>query len=301
MEKVKTMKVGGWNFYLGFDKIQMDELFKERATDFLKKWVKVFPQEESWVSKELGVPSLIVRLDCVNNGKLEVYEVEERPAGIGISSEISDNFFENITMIKKSWPKFKSLISDNRDTHDDSFWLERLTLEEALDGDDLLLVRSEPEEVLYHKFQSRSVSTLVNKGDKSYGEKMGLWKKVQSEDFFQFPWEKGFCLKPKQSSKCRGVEIFHPTSRKRKSKDRVKGASTKTRIRKTLVKYEEMYLQSLIEPEDCPFFSGNKMALRIFFGYNVKEKEYQFLGGVWNSRPNLKIHGASDTVMGIIE
>jgi hypothetical protein len=179
--------------------------------------------------------------------------------------------------------------------------LETITVEEAADCSDLLLIRSEPEESFYHTFQHRSVSTLLNKGDKSYGERMGLWVRVKPENFFQFPWEEGFCLKPLKSSKCRGVEIFHPTNKKRKSKNRTRGSSTKTRIQKTLNQYGEMYLQSLIEPEDCPFFLGNKIALRVFFGYNIEKDEYEFIGGVWNSRPNLKIHGASDTVMGIIE
>ncbi len=302
MEKVAAMKVGDWNVHLGFDKIEVDTSIKETAVDFLKKWAGFFPQEDSWVKRELNIPSLIVRLDgCLNNGRLGIYEVEERPAGIGISSEISKVFNENLNFIKEDWPKFKSVISHNRNAHDDSLWLETLTLEEALDSEDLLLVRSEPEEIAYHRLQHRSVSTLLSKGDKSYGEKMGLWKKVKTEDFFQFPWEEGFCLKPCQSSKCRGVEIFHPTNKKRKSKDRVRGSSTKTRIQKTLTEYGEMYLQPLLEPEDCHFFPGNKMALRIFFGYNIKKSEYQFLGGVWNSRPNLKIHGSSDTIMGIIE
>jgi len=299
--KLETMQVGEWIFPLSFDKIKMDKVFKKRAVDFLGDWSQAFSQENSWVDQNISVPSLIVRLDCVNNGSLKVYEVEERPAGVGISCHLSADFRGRLVSLQKDWPEFKSLISEKRRAHDDNLWLESLNSEEALNCEDLLLVRSEPEEGFYHKFQERSVSTLLNKGDKSYGEKMGLWKKVTPEDFSQFPWEEGFCLKPLKSSKCRGVEIFHPANKKRKNKNRTRGASTKTRIQKTLSHYKEMYLQPLIEPENCPFFLGNKMALRIFFGYNVKKSEYQFLGGVWNSRPNLKIHGSSDTIMGIIE
>lgn len=295
------MTIGNWHLNLNPNRITMDSFFKEKSGDFLKNWIKVFPAENSWVNREVGVPSLIVRLDCVNNDHLKVFEVEERPAGIGISSRISESFAMKLKEIRKTWPEFKSLVSKKRMTHDDDLWLESKTFEEASSNDDLLLIRAEPEEEIYHQFQNRSVSTLINKGDKSYGLKMNLWKEVGTENFFQLPWEQGFCLKPQQSSKCRGVEIFHPVNGKMKNNTKIRGASTKTRIQKILTQYGKMYLQPLIEPDNCPFLIGNKIVLRVFFGYNIEKAEYQFLGGVWNSRPNLKIHGASDTIMGVVD
>jgi len=289
----------GWQINVIREELFFSEAAKERSLEILRRWRAGFRRESSWAQEVLGVPSLIVRLDCFEeNGELQVYEVEERPSGIGVSSVINLCFSEKLKNINKRWPQFKSLISSERKAHDDESWLQTIGLDEALKTDDLLLIRAEPEEEKFHQFQSRSVSSLVTKGDKSYGLKIGLWEKVGKEDLFNLPWDEGFCLKPLQNSKCRGVEIYHPTFKKKSGFKKIGGISTKTRIGKVLDRHGEMYLQKFLEPNDCPFCPGNKLALRVFFGFNIETGEYEFLGGVWNSRPNLKIHGALDTLMG---
>lgn len=58
-----------------------------------------------------------------------------------------------------------------------------------------------------------------------------------------------------------------------------------------------MYLQEYIPPirEDGLF-----KIFRIFFGYDPDIKEYAYLGGLSNARPNLRIHGATDMVARIV-
>lgn len=300
---MENKTIGGWKLNLSQKELTFSFDSQVQADEILNVWKNIFPQENTWVHRRLGVPSLIVRLDCFvdSDGKLEVYEVEERPAGIGITQDISPEFGERLSSVQETWPQFKSLISEKRIAHDDEMWLDPITLEDAMSSDDLLLIRAEPEECEFHSLQHRAVSTLLTKGNKSYGVHLGLWKEICSEKAFLLPWDYGFCLKPCQSSKCHGVEIFHPDFVNKKNKNKKKGiggTSTKSRINRILSEYGNMYIQEFLEPPDCHFFQGNKMALRVFFGFDCKAENYKFLGGVWNSRPNLKIHGAADTIMG---
>lgn len=273
------------------------ENLQNQAVSLLKKWATVFPYENSWVQKEFSVPSLIVRLDCVvHQDKVFLFEVEERPAGIGVTAKLNATFSQKLFDLQTEWPEINSLVSPRRTTSDDCLWLETVSLEEVKKSDKLLFIRAEPEETVFHALLERSVSTLLTKGDKSYGERMGLWKEVNKNDFSHLPWERGFCLKPLKSSKCQGIEIWSPDFRKKK----IGGLSTKTRIEKTLNQYGRMYLQEFISPMVDPDEKKLAMAYRVFFGYKPSLGSYVFLGGLWNARPNLKIHGAQDTLMGPI-
>ncbi|HCU70319.1 MAG TPA: hypothetical protein DIC35_01020 [Candidatus Moranbacteria bacterium] len=293
-----AVKVQGWDLNLSQKLVAFPEIAIDQAVELLSDWSKAFPKEDTWVSTHLGIPTLICRLDCVvNEGKLEVFEVEERPAGIGITSNLNPDFKANLQNLQENWPRFSSVVSNDRKGSDDGLWLEKISLEEALNSDGLLLIRAEPEQIEFHELQSRSVSSLIQKGNKSYGDKLGLWTEVGIEDFDVLPWNQGFCIKPLQNSKCRDVEIWCPWHNSKKTG--IGGCSTRTRIYRILEKNGRMYLQNFISPENSVVY-GHMMILRVFFGYDALREEYVFMGGVWNSRPNLKIHGTPDTVIGPI-
>lgn len=264
----------------------------------IREWVGSFPKEDTWVQKNLGIPSLFIRLDCVvrEDGNIGLYEIEERPSGLSTAKKINKRFSETLAEVRKQWPEFKVLISSKRTGDDDWGWdIEKVTYEEALSSDSLLLIRAEPEELEYHAFESRSISSLIQKGNKRYGLSMGLWKEVTLHDFDNFNWNKGFCLKPFVGSKCSDIEIWYPGL---SAKDRKgSGASSQNKIRETLEKNKSMFFQEFINP----MISSNEenMILRVFFLYNPKDKEYEYAGGFWNSRgTNFKIHGATDTTFG---
>jgi hypothetical protein len=40
------------------------------------------------------------------------------------------------------------------------------------------------------------------------------------------------------------------------------------------------------------------MIRRVLYAWDPSARRYEPLGGSWNARPNVKIHGASDTVTG---
>ncbi|HRY82584.1 MAG TPA: hypothetical protein P5232_02705 [Candidatus Moranbacteria bacterium] len=289
----------GWRFTTS----NVTEIFSKeaegQAISELNNWKGNFPVEETWVQRTLGIPSLIVRLDCVvKNGKLLIFEIEERPAGIGVTTILNPVFSKKFNNLRNGWPEIKSVVTKERSSCDDYLWTECIPIEVAEKDDCLLLVRAEPEETQFHKFVSRSVSTVITKGDKQYGKEMGLWEEVSITDFYRLPWDSGFCLKPLKGSKCRNVEIWHPIFAKKKSG--IGGISTKSRIQKVLGSYGKMYLQKFIEPMEKPGDKSLMMAYRVFFGYDLSIKEYRYLGGAWNARANIKIHGTPDTIMGAV-
>lgn len=286
----------GWKLNLSDEHIVFPDFAKEQADAILSEWPKAFPKENTWVQQELGIPSLICRLDCIIDGdKLKIFEIEERPAGIGVTISMNPDFSLRLKDVMKNWPEFSAVIAHDRKAGDDCLWIPKISLEDALGSDGLLLLRAEPHQHEFHSLQGRSVSSFLEKGNKSYGLALGLWNEISIEDFDSLPWDSGFCLKPIQNSKCRDVEIWHPVHSKKNSG--IGGCSTKTRIKKTLERNKTMYLQDMLESTDS-LISGFKMIFRVFFGYSVIKGEFEFLGGVWNARQNLKIHGAPDTIMG---
>lgn len=294
-------RLNGWSLNFSEQTEKFGKTCSDKAISLLKKWADAFPKEDSWVQNSYGVPSLMVRLDCVRNpdGNLEIFEVEERPAGIGFAIELNPSFKIRFDELRKKWPKIYTVISSRREGHDDTLWAEQISPEKARENGRLLIIRAEPEETDFHPLAKKSVSTLLMKGDKSYGLKMGLWESVKNDDFENFPWKKGFCLKPIKNSKCRDIEIWHPIYRKKKYNGvTIGGLSTRNQIQRTLEKNQKMYLQPFIMPMNSSFFEGYLMAFRVYFGYNPDKGIYDFIGGLWNARKNVRIHGASDTITG---
>lgn len=295
-EKFQTLKNGEWATRFSLrERVFSPDLIRQ-GESFIGKWNavwnKIFPTENTWIRKNHGIPSLIVRLDCtVQNGELKLYEVEERPAGIGVTRQVNPQFKEKLASISKTWPGFKSVVSPLRRGSDDSSWRETIDLETAAKNKELVLVRAEPAETEFHTLAGQSVSTIQHKGDKQYGEKMGLWSPVSSID--QLDWGQAFVLKPRKGSKTQEVFFWHPTER------RLQGLSTKTKIMNILSGQPEgMYLQPYHPPMESEIPDASHMIYRVFYGYNIQKKKWECLGGVWNARPNVKVHGAGDTIFG---
>lgn len=287
---METKIIGNWEMKIS----SHSEIFPEKAINELLKlienWAKVFPKENTWVQGKFQVPSLFIRIDCIiSNGNLFIYEIEERPAGIGICSKINAEFCERLNEIKLKWPEFKLIISPLREKGDDNLWL--MPLENDSDG--LVLVRAEPNEKNFHIFQERSVSTVAKKGNKSYGVYLELWKEVS--DVSQLPWNNDFVLKPLAGSKCKDVVIFLA-----KKDQGIKGYSTRNQVERMMKNNAKMYIQPFFAPMKCPIpqFKEYAMMYRFFFGYDPTTSKYVPLGGAWVARKNLKIHGASDSLSG---
>jgi hypothetical protein len=129
---------------------------------------------------------------------------------------------------------------------------------------------------------------------------MNLWERVQSGDMTTFDWKgEGFCLKPLQSSGGRGILIWRNGRTKLRKSEHIGGISTRTRIEESLDNSLGMYYQPYIKPMKSP--QEQPMAHHLYFLYDIKNRQYSYVGGLWLARPNLKIQGASDTTYGSLE
>jgi hypothetical protein len=267
--------------------------------EVLARWQEAFPREPTWVQNNFGVPSLFVRADCVvNDDKVCFFEIEERPGGMGLMSQFVPGLVERLAALRQEWPQFGFVSSPSRGETEDRLWLE------PGDGSNgLVVVRAEPEEAGFHQYQSRSVSSVLLKGDKSYGVKLGWWWLVTEED--ALPFETGFVLKPTTGSKCRGLCFYAPLRRLAKHEGRMgvdkllkKSNSTIAQIEATLALSGKMYCQPYIPPMESEIPGYELMIYRLMFGYSPIRKIWEYIAGTWNARNNLRIHGASDTLFG---
>jgi len=264
-------------------------------SSWVSTWNEQFPNEQTWIRNVAGVPSLIVRIDCtITNGDLYVYEIEERPAGIGMTVCMNSDFADRLCLIRKTWPEFKVIVSEKRTWEDDSLWTHLTDIDTIHTNSDLVLVRAEPGEQEFHGLTRRSVSSVSTKGNKAYGLNLNLWKKIKNQDELSF--EKPFALKTLQGSKTRGVFIYTP--------EKLPGSETKTKMLRVYEQNKDgMYKQDYMPPMKSGLGSFEEtnypyMIYRTYFGYNLASASWECLGGLWNARKSVKVHGASDSLFG---
>jgi hypothetical protein len=97
-------------------------------------------------------------------------------------------------------------------------------------------------------------------------------------------------LKPLQGSKLRDLEIWDPEHRP--------GSSVRAKVEQTLRSSGAMFCQQLFPPMETGITQFPWMIYRMFFGFDCGMGRWVALGGNWNARANLRIHGASDAVFG---
>jgi hypothetical protein len=300
---MQMMEVGGWLFAVSSVTLEMPLSTVEWvANELLPVWASVWPlQEETMALSRFGVPSVLVRIDGVltPDGNLEIYEVEERPAGIGICCLLSPEFKTRFHSWLKSYDwNLAVVISHRRANHDDGVWTFEFgvplfngkSCSPEVPESHALLVRAEPEEEEYWFFSHQALFPIRLKGWKGYGLRLALWEPIP-EDSNLLPWDEGFALKPLQGSKMRDVFLWHPS--------KGSGVATRTKVENMIKSGKVAYVQKWIHPESYhEFIPGYFLIRRIYFGFLPSSHEWVYLGGVWNARPNLRIHGAKDAVFG---
>lgn len=288
---VAELQVGYWNLTHTDACLGLPTEISTQAQSLVTEWANHFAKENTWVQQQLGIPSLIVRLDATrSNGTLQLYEVEERPAGIGATYVLNDDFRARFDQVRQSWPKIQIAVSPSRKPNDDHLWAELKTPETATE---LVLARVEPEETQYQFLNPRSISSINKKGDKSYGVTMGLWQQVQDPEALN--WETAFAIKPMQGSKTKDVHIWHPDKK-------IPGRATRTKIIDTLAHHPQgMYVQEYYPPMAININGQDLMAImRIYLAFDLHSHQWVSLGGLWNARSNVKIHGSQDSIFGPI-
>ena len=314
---MRTLELGGpgrqpWTVNVSEQADQVAPYVVAYLTDFVNRWAQCWcelhPDEQTAARRDFGVPSLLVRVDYLPSWNEEpfIFEVEERPQGAGLASELSEAFRVRFNALKKTWPRAYAVLSPDRRGGDDYLWVSggEITLETALAlrGTFHVLPRCEPSQEEFWPLEQHSVSTLRLEGNKQYGEAMGLWRRATNPG--ELPEaDTAFVVKPPRGSKCQGVFIYHPQLRA------IHGAGVHTYgrvVREAVAHIEKFgfcYIQPFARPPEK--YIGDKRYStmhRLFFGWDPTTKKWVVLGGNWVARPApcLRLHGASDGCSGAL-
>jgi hypothetical protein len=269
---------------------------KSTTADMIKtihEWSKIFPKEETYPQNTWGVPTMLVRFDGVLEGdKFRSYELENTPGGAGYASIVSPIFKKNLDRMRSIWPPvaFVDGWAPNK-YQDEHLWLPEITLEQASKCDVLLSARVDTRIGQNHflgLFSRRLVSPLLHRHDKSYGEKLGWWRKISSPE--EIPWEESFAIKPVSSYHAKDVYVWGRGLK-----------ASRGQVMTAMKKHGSMYLQPFISPMDMTI--GGKIysvMLRPYFGFDPRSGNWEPLGGMWVGRPpsNARLHWASDALSG---
>jgi hypothetical protein len=313
-KNIQTFVIGNWGIRVSPKEIVISENEKSQLESMALFWAKSFnPNHKNWMVENFSVPSNIIRFDYVLDykGDINVFEIEDRPAGFEINALVSRNTNNSfmLALDRLSTCAQKPIgicISKGRMFNsDDFFWAQRLLEfnrnwdfknirivfgEVPKNPEDYLwFVRSLRHEKEYYDLEKYSFSTIQYEGDKSYGLKMGLYKTIP-EDIL---WDKPFVFKPESGCRCENVHMYHP-------KQPGGGFSTRSKIERAIENGDVKYIQPYYEPEHPDFLpNGYSMLRRCYLIFDIQTLSYKVVGGQWEARPKChKIHGASDAVCG---
>ncbi|MDI6603235.1 MAG: hypothetical protein QME57_03935 [Patescibacteria group bacterium] len=302
---LKEMTIGNWKLRIGEDREVPENVLSELENFLSKQWREAAMEDVReignswWAVEKLLIPSPIVRIDIAptldsNNPQKFIYEVEVRPAGLGTTLKLLPN------KMKSQWKEVltgcycQGFVSLDTPIQDDALAAEVLDMsyfEKIPSEKGPFWIRTKIDDHRAPDLEKISLVPIQMDGYKGYLLKLGLGFPLK--DPSSLPWERGFVLKPIQGARMKGVKIWLPQKRD--------GTSTRTKIWQTVIEEKgSPYLwQPFISPkaEEC---EGKKgwFIWRVFFGWFDWQQGYRFIGGLWNWRPNLRVHGASDAVMG---
>jgi hypothetical protein len=253
------------------------------------EWTKRFSDENTFVQKNWHVPSALISVDISINSKggYEIYDISDTPRCVGITNVINGQFKHNLNRIKKRWPIIAAVHDDGLEIPDDKLWINSV-LSGSVEKDILVFPRNSKYSDRQPDFADRSLAPIAFRGDKSWGEKMKLWKLIQKGETNDLPWEDGFVIKPVQGENLENLEIFVPKYSIYKLNH---GTATEKKIL-DMIKERSVYLQKFIPP----IYRGHDefAVIKLFYGYNPANKRYEALGGIQIKRKNLRLHGAND-------
>lgn len=275
----------------------------------LHDFLSVRRVEPTYIERIHGAPSWMIRVEgVIHNDTFHVFEVEDRPAGIGMLKKYVNP--EGLRLHFQEWRDVCVVDSGSRNGIDDHHWGARIvSLDEARTNRSLVLVRARPEEEVFHALVDQAVAPVAYEGDKRYGERLGWWYRVSktSENLpLILALAKGSAvvIKPFVGTRARGVYVYVPEHLQAGL-----GVSGCHDIRsfKTVEKQIKTPQGCFIQPFVLPMrFSWRPKEeggiVRVYFRYSIKEGVYKLLEGCpgfWNTRPNnLVIHGTQDACFG---
>ena len=278
----------------------------------LREFLSVRVVESTYIERMHGAPSWMMRVEgVVHNGTFHVFEVEDRPAGIGMLKKYVDP--EGLRRHFKEWHDVVVVDSGSRNGIDDQHWGARIvSFEEAKTSRSLVLVRARPEEGQFHSLVDQAIAPVVFEGDKRYGEKLGWWYRVSrtSENLsLILALIKGSAVvvKPFVGTRARGVHVYMTEHLRRAfGLSGCLDLRSFDTIQKQIKTPQGCFIQPFVLPMKFDWRPEEEWGIiRVYFRYSIKERRYVLLEecpGFWNTRPNnLVIHGTPDAFFGPLE
>jgi hypothetical protein len=306
------MKIGEWEMEIGSSRFINQNLIRKLEKFLSKQWRKAVLEKLEkidqpwWSVRYLRIPSPLVRIDMAptknedEDVKNFIYEIEVRPGGLGVTLFLLPP--EKVKKWKEVLRQCKGFITIKSSIQDDRVAAEILGIpyyeEIPNDLQGPYWVRSNERSGEITGLEDISLVPIRLDGDKTYLVELGMAEMVKEEILKdQKVWSKPFVVKPLIGSRMEGVEIYIPNSL---AENFGKGASTKTKVLDRITQSTPYIVQKFISPQREKIRQMDGWTIwRVFFGY--LDDEYNFIGGLWNWRPNIRVHGASDAVFGILE
>ncbi len=283
-------------------KIKLDDDIVKQIRQLAQNAINAMVRENTLVTRRFDIPTLVARLDCtVQNGIVLPYELEERPAGIGVTTQLlGSNFSEDIKDHYKGHIGETPLVAMGpTEVSDDSLVFQTVGLDDRSDSP--CIVRGLPDTVGAHEnalqLIERSVSTIQLEGDKTYTLKasgFGARKVIKGE---KLDPQVSTVTKPLQGSQARGVYVYlSPEDRAIHGK---RGTITASKMQSILERDTPQLRESFAPPIRLRGQDGTvgNMILRVFVLVHPT-KEPEVIGGAFVIRKELIVHGASNAIAG---
>ena len=302
------MKIGRWEFNVGGERI-LGENRIAALKNVVQQWsateAKIRSNDAANFSvREFGVPTILCRMDiapfqqgCQETAiKSNLYEIEARPASLGILLSIYPQLIDQWKRVFRACGcgGFVSLKTEIQDDELAAKILDLPYFKSVPSQQEPFWIRTSPDDGQIS--EASSLVPIKKDGDKTYLLNMDIAREIKNTE--DLPWENGFGIKPLQGIMCRDVLLWQSSvpSSKRGSL----GIATRKKIQNTLANNEKFIIQPFIPPavEDINGNGKQWTIWRIFFAYDVQRGQWEFAGGYWLRRPCMKIHGASDAVIG---
>ncbi len=301
---IQKKTVGPWEFNISDKSLTMGRSETSILEIYLRTWQYCFPGTYNFAEHHFGVKSSIVRFDyVVEHGRPLVYEIEERPAGLGVTCILRPDFMEQVKKYLReqeeaSGAPFALFISEARkNSSDDALFTDMIgarLFEGEVDDRTLLefawYVRASRDEYdVDERFNSRSLSSIRYEGSKRYGARMGLWTEFGRE--WEPDWSEPFVVKPASGSRFEQVLLWHPKPGA--------GFATRTKVTTAIREGRVCYRQEFHAPEHVDVSGKNFSRIRrAYFIWSPLERTYACLGGIWVATPTARVHGTRDSICG---
>lgn len=269
--------------------------------------------EKTRAMSVVGLPTLLARVDCTIDpltGGIHPYEVEERPAGIGIVDRIvtkATGVNIGATILDHLEDKLGKIPVVKRHPNalenDDGMLLpvEQFTGTKIAIRNRDILMRAEPHDMSGHpqleEATAHAIAPIMEKGKREYRIRTGHAHIVTQTD--TLPTDRSFVLKTIQGSKAKGVKIC--LSREDVSTHGNRDSCSMTKSTELLRSMGALLLEPFVPAIPTQVSSSDKIAhmiLRIFT--LISPNQVTAIGGSFVVRPGVLVHGSKDAIAGAV-